>query len=239
MISNAYYECVKHFERKIVEYANNIFKTYGKELVLRLEEYNLLQNKHNCIESSTAIGFVLEEFIVSKLEMYTHCDESSEYVIDRYVGGTTSESYDFYCLSGNIRFMVNVKAEKEDSANNAVAAIGQLYRNYCEENPEQLKSYIMFKILYSIGEGNEDTVERRAKPRNIHIDGIETYALEEIDFSKGHSQDHRRWSENTTSKNNWPLLISPKFRNENRVPDQDVSYSRTFKMIEGIYEGII
>jgi hypothetical protein len=65
------------------EYAFNIFRTYGRELVLRLEEYNLLQNKHNCIESSTAIGFVLEEFIVSKLEMYTHCAEE-EFIIDRF-----------------------------------------------------------------------------------------------------------------------------------------------------------
>jgi hypothetical protein len=73
---NDYYRQILDFQVKLKEYAQNIFRAYGRELVLRLEEYNLLQNRHNCIESSTATGFVLEEFLVSKLEMYTHSDES-------------------------------------------------------------------------------------------------------------------------------------------------------------------
>lgn len=153
MASNLYYEKIKSFENAMLQYASSIFKTYGKELVLRLEEYNLLQNKHNCIESSTAIGFLLEEFIVSKLEMYTHCDSSSEYVIDRFVGATTAESYDFFSESEDIRFMVNVKVERNSGTNDAIAAIGQLYKNYCQEQPERVKSYIVLKVSYSIGEG--------------------------------------------------------------------------------------
>ena len=94
---NQYYKNILEFQKEIRDYADCIFKTYGKELVLRLEEYNLLQNKHNCIESSTAIGFVLEEFVVSKLEMFTHCDDTTKYKIDRFVGVTESESYN--CLS--------------------------------------------------------------------------------------------------------------------------------------------
>lgn len=237
MAINSYYYSIKDFEAKLRQYAMYIFRTYGRELVLRLEEYNLLQNKHNCIESSTAIGFVLEEFIVAKLEMYTHCDDDAEYVIDRFVGGTTSESYDFYSESGRIRFMVNVKAEKSGSANNAVAAISQLYRNYCLESPRKVKSYILFKVLYSIGEGNEDSEERRAKPRNIHIDGVETYCLEEVDFSDGHSQDNRRWSAKTNTAVNGRLMISPKFREDHRLEPEEVSYRRTFMMIQDIYEG--
>lgn len=49
---NQYYKNILDFQNEIHDYVNCIFKTYGKELVLRLEEYNLLQNKHNCIESS-------------------------------------------------------------------------------------------------------------------------------------------------------------------------------------------
>ncbi len=237
MMANAYLESIKDFESKLIEYANCIFKAYGKELVLRLEEYNLLQNKHNCIESSTAIGFIIEEFVVAKLEMFTHCDDSSKYVIERFVGSTSSESYDFFSESGGIRFMVNVKAEKADCKNNGVAAIGQLHRNYCEENPEQQKAYLVFKVIYSIGEGNEDSPERRAKPRNIHIDGLEAYCLEEIDFSVGHRQDHRRWSDSASDKNNGRLQISYKFRMDNRIPPEEVSYSNTFKMIDAMFKG--
>lgn len=237
MAENEYYSSIKDFQSKLQDYAIHIFKTYGKALVLRLEEYNLLQNKHNCIESSTAIGFILEEFIVAKFEMCTHCDDESEYVIDRFVGATTSESYDFYCEKNGIRFMVNVKAEKSGSANNAVAAISQLHRNYCEEYPEQRKSYILLKILYSIGEENEDCVGRRALPRHIHIDGLESYCLEEIDFTKGHKQDNRRWSDKANTAVNGRLMISPKFRETHMVAPELVSYESTFNMINRIYDG--
>lgn len=237
MSSNSYYEKIKSFENALLQYASSIFKTYGKELVLRLEEYNLLQNKHNCIESSTAIGFLLEEFIVSKLEMYTHCDSSSEYVIDRFVSATTGESYDFYSESEDIRFIVNVKVERAGGTNDAIAAIGQLYKNYCLEQPERVKSYIVLKVSYSIGEGCEDSVEQRAKPRNIKIGDIWAYCLEEVDFSKGHKQDNRRWSANASSGNNGRLIVSTKFRQDNKVPDEEVSYEKTFGMIESIFTG--
>lgn len=239
-MTNEYYKKSVHFQEKLKEYASNIFKTYGKELVLRLEEYNLLQNKHNCIETSTAIGFVIEEFIVSKLEMYTHCDEESEYIIDRYSTGTTSESYDCYSIKDDLKFMVNIKAEKNKSANDAIAAIGQLHRNYCEEEPTQQKSYIIFKVKYSIKEAEEETEFRRAKPRCIYINGLETYNLETVDFSDGYRQDNRSWSANTegkSTKNNGRLQISNKFREDHIVAEEEVSYEKTYDMLDNIFNG--
>lgn len=233
---NKYYENILDFQQHIKDYANCIFKTYGKELVLRLEEYNLLQNKHNCIESSTAIGFVLEEFIVSKLEMFTHCDDSTKYKIDRFIGATASESFDCFSIDKNgCKFMVNVKAEKKGAANNAIAAIGQLHRNYCLDQPKQTKSFILFKVLYSIGEATEDSEFKRAKPRHIHIDGLDSYCLEEVDFSEEHHQDNRSWSKNKTStKNNGRLQISSVFRKEHKVPEEKISYKNTFEMLDNL-----
>lgn len=235
---NKYYKNILDFQEQIKNYANCIFKTYGKELVLRLEEYNLLQNKHNCIESSTAIGFVLEEFIVSKLEMFTHCDDSTKYKIDRFVGATASESFDCFSISkSGCKFMVNVKAEKTGSANNAIAAIGQLHRNYCLEEPKQEKSFILFKVLYSIGEATEDNEHKRAKPRHIHIDALDSYCLEEVDLSKGHQQDNRSWSANSDSKNtknNGRLMISSAFRKAHAVKESKISYKNTFNMLNNL-----
>lgn len=125
---NTFYLRTLDFQEKVKDYAANVFRTYGRELVLPLEDYNLLQNKHNCFESSTAIGFVLEEFLVSKLEMYTHC-ATSEFVINRFVGATSSESFDCYSIKDGTKFMVNVKAEKVGQQNNALAEIGQLHSN--------------------------------------------------------------------------------------------------------------
>ena len=70
---NDHFKKLSSFKEAIENYLTQIFQVYGKELELRLEELNLLDNENNCLESSTAFGFVLEEFIVSKLECYTGC----------------------------------------------------------------------------------------------------------------------------------------------------------------------
>ena len=230
---NEYYNRVLDFREELKNYASNIFKTYGRELVLRLEEYNLLQNKHNCIESSTAIGFVLEEFLVSKLEMYTHCDES-KYIIERFSGSTVSESYDCYCYSDNVKYLINVKAEKIGKSNNGIAAIQQLQKNYCLEEPEQVKSFILFKIRYSIKDAYEDSEYRRAKPRHIYINELSSYCLEEVDLSEDHRQDNRRWSITAENRNNGRLVISNRFRIEHKVPEEDISYNNTFNILNNM-----
>lgn len=238
---NQYYQNILDFRKEIVSYIDCIFRTYGKELVLRLEEYNLLQNKHNCIESSTAFGFILEEFIVAKLEMFTHCDDSTKYKIFRFDGPTSSESYDSYSInSDNCKFLINIKAEKKGSSNNGIAAITQLYKNYCLEDPDQKKSFVLFKIMYSIGEAIEESENKRAKPRHIHIDGIESFCLEEVDFSKEHQQDNRRWSETESEnskkakKNSGRLMISSKFREEHKVKKSKISYKNTYNMLANL-----
>lgn len=230
---NDYYKRSKRFQEKLIEYTKNIFKSYGKELVLRLEEYNLLQNKNNCIESSTAIGFVLEEFIVSKLEMYTKCDEE-EYRIDRFIGATTTESYDCFSRTEKTKYMVNVKAEKNGKMNNAIASINQLYKNYCNEDPEVEKNFVVLKVSYSIKDAYEDSEYKRAKPRHLYIEGLESYCIEEIDFSKGHRQDNRSWSQTKTNKNNGRLIISPSFRMQHLLPENEISYQNTCRMLNNI-----
>lgn len=235
---NTYYQKTLDFQEKLQQYAWNIFKSYGRELVMRLEEYNLLQNKHNCIESSTAIGFVLEEFLVSKLEMYTHCGDE-EYIIDRFIGSTASESFDCYSIKNGMKLMVNVKAEKNGQANNALAAIGQLHRNYCLEEPNQEKSFVLFKVKYSIQDAYEDSEFRRAKPRCLYINELGSYCLEEVDFSKEHKQDNRSWSvatEGKNNKNNGRLQISSAFRESHKVPVDKISYQNTFKMLNDLVE---
>ena len=234
---NEYYDNILDFQDKLKLYAQNIFRAYGRELVLRLEEYNLLQNIHNCIESSTAIGFVLEEFLVSKLEMYTHSDES-EYVIDRFVGATASESFDCYSIKNGIKFMVNVKSEKGSATNNAIAAITQLHRNYCEEEPEQTKAFIVLKVKYSVKDAYEDSEIRRAKPRHLYIDSLESFSLEELNFSDGHNQDNRSWSvqtEGRSQRNSGRLMASQNWRENHKLPTDLISYERTFQMINNMF----
>lgn len=225
---NAYYEKIKFVKTKIVSYLNEIFKVYGNELLLRLEEYNLLQNKNNCIESSTATGFIMEEFIVSKLETYSQNHNNvNDIRIERIENhGTQTTSYDCCVNYQNVLFMINVKVDKGN--NNAISAINILHNDYVTKKPEQEKSFLILKTKYAFGESE------RTKERKIIVQGISIYALEEIDFSLGHRQDHRNWSEefNPTSGR---LQVSKRFLEANKLQENEISYNKTKQFIEIMY----
>ncbi len=220
--------------------ATNIFNVYGNELILRLEEYNLLTHPNNCLESSTAPGFIIEEFLSSKLEIFTNARaqnnlttpaKQNNFIIQRAIGAT-SFSYDCFCNYGDTLFMINIKAEKSGSNNNAVAAINRLYTDYCCNEPKQEKAFLVLKIHYSYGSSaNKPT---GSNGRCILIDKIESYFLEEIDFSVGHKQDHRNWSINN-NLNSGRLQITRKTLKENRLNFNDISYGKTFDFIKNIF----
>lgn len=225
---NTYYEKIKFIKSKLSLYLTEIFKVYGNELLLRVEEYNLLQNPYNCIESSTATGFIMEEFIVSKLETYSQTHNNIDNIrIERIPNNRTqTASYDCFVNYQNVFFMINVKVNKGN--NNAVSAINILHNDYVNKNPNQEKSFIVLRTNYSFGESP------KTNERKILIKGIDIYSLEEVDFTFGHKQDHRNWSEifNPVSGR---LQISNKFRKTNILNENDISYNKTKQFIEKIY----
>lgn len=234
-----YYEKIKTFQELLKEFSQNIFRTYGRELVLRLEEYNLLEHKGNAIESSTAFGFIIEEFLVAKLHMYTHSFES-EVEINRLEDAKAKVSYDCFSIFRGVRFLINIKTEKRYGQNNGIAAINQLYNNYCSTNPELEKAFVILKVQYSVRESNEGDILHKGKPRHIYIDGIDIYNLEEIDFDQGYTQDHRSWSaitsEKGTQKQSGRLQITSKDRQTKLLAPERVSYQSTFRMIEAMFQ---
>lgn len=226
---NTYYEKIKFVKEKVVSYLNEIFKVYGNELLLRLEEYNLLQNKNNCIESSTATGFIMEEFIVSKLETYTQSHNNKDDIRIKRIEshGTQTTSYDCCVKYKNVFFMINVKVDKGN--NNAVSAINILHNDYVLTNPNQEKSFLVLKTRYTFGESP------KTKERKILVQGIGVYALEEVDFSIGHKQDHRNWSEQFNPASG-RLQITKKFMEQNKVKEDEISYNKTKQFIEKMYK---
>lgn len=230
-MANIYYDTIKAFQRKLTDYTKQILKVYGYELQLMLEDYNLLTSVHNCLESSTAFGYIIEEFLVSKLEIYTKSHKlPNNYVVNRTKGSTNTLSYDcFSMLNNGIKALVNIKAEK--NANNGIAAINKLYIDYVETDPKQQKCYLVFKVHYCIKMSTNGQ-------RKIFIDenNIESYFLEEIDFSQGHSQDYRNWTKDSSNPNSGRLEITPKFRCEHPISEDEVSYNKTKNQIDSIYK---
>ena len=230
---NAYYDTLKAVKARIEHYLTEIFKVYGNELLLRLEDYNLLTNVNNCIETSTATGFIMEEFISSKLEIYTknHGGKSEIKIERNSQNATVNSSYDCSALFDKIFFMVNIKIQKEGSNNNAVAAINILHDEYVVQNPSQEKAYMLLKVFYDFGQSKFD------ENRKILIKKIESYFLEEIDFSSGHRQDFRNWSANFNA-NSGRLQLSQSWRKAHLLAENEISYHKTRQFIDDIFRGL-
>lgn len=228
-MTNEYFVNISYVKKKLEEYLSTIFKVYGNELVLKLEDYNLLQSEHNCIESSTATGFIMEEFITSKLEIYTsNHNETNEIKVHKISNSTVNSSYDCYVEYKNIFFMINIKVEKSRSNNNGVSAINILHYDYVECNADKDKAYLVLKTNYCFNKSSKDG------ERKIFIDKIYGYFLEQIDFSKGYQQDNRNWSSNFNG-NSGRLQITQTILKNNQLKEKDISYERTKEFIHKIY----
>ncbi len=228
---NQYCDKLNYIKSEIVKYLTDIFKVYGNELLLRLEEYNLLKSENNCIESSTATGFILEEFITSKLEIYTkHHSDKGQIKIHKLVGSTVATSYDCYAEYQGVYVMINVKVQKNTSSNDAISAINLLYNDYVKN--DKIKAYLVLKTYYSFGNSAKDN------ERKILINNVDGYFLEQIDFSNGHKQDHRNWSDNFNG-NSGRLKITKSILQNNQLKYEDISYDKTKSFIEEIYNSNI
>ncbi len=220
-----YYKKLRYIQNKIHEYTTTILKVYGNELLLLLEDYNLLQNPHNCIESSTAPGFILEEFIISKLEVFTqNHDGENEIIIKRNETSTVASSYDCYIDFKDIKILINHKAEKEGSTNAGVAAINKLHKDYVLSNPQQEKAFLVLKLGYRY------IISERDNQRKFFISKVNSFFLEEIDFSEGHKQDYRNWSKEFKSSSG-RLMIDESFKNQHHIEDKKMSYHNTKQFI--------
>lgn len=219
-IMNAYYLHIQDFKELLVDYVDNLFSAYDHELELTLANYNVLSRKDNNIESSTAIGYILEEFLITKLKSFTEHKKTRKFLV--YPAESPHLSYDCYADYEGIRFLINIKTAKGE--NNAVAAINKLYQDYCSD--DTLKSFVILKIYY--------TFVNEGRNRKIKISDYAPICIEEIDFSEGHQQDHRSWS-SIKSQNSGRLQISNAFREIHAMPIEKISFQATKSQISNIF----
>ena len=225
-MENKYWEKSLEFQEEITSYISEILRVYGNELLLRIEELNLLSAKNNCISSSTAIGYCVEEFLVSKLETYTNSTPKTKFRIQRDNTSTQNKSYDCYSEQGNDLYLVNLKVNKKN--NNAVAAIDRLYKDYVEFNGEIQKHFLIFKLHYEVGQG------KITNQQKILIKKLHSFFLEEIDFSFGHKQDSRNWSREF-NPNSGRLQITDTILKNNHLDAKEISYEKTWHFINDIF----
>ena len=221
-----YYEKLNYIKNEIINYTNEIFKVYGNELLLKLEDYNLLSDQNNCIQSSTVPGFIIAEFIVSKLIIYTQNHNEDKMIIKRPKKSTVDSSYDCCSNFMGIRVLINIKSEK--TSNSAISSINKLYNDYVVCDTDVEKAYLVLKINYSFKQSYRDSQNK------IFIENTIAFFIEEIDFSNGHKQDHRNWSENL-NLNSGGLQVSKAYFENNKTKKENISYENTKEQLKNIF----
>lgn len=151
-------------------------------------------------------------------------DGEKEIIVKRSDGATTANSYDFYVDFKNIRILINHKAEKEGGENAGIAAINKLYSDYVLCDPKREKAFLVLKLKYKY------IISKKDNQRKFFIFDINSFFLEELDFSKGHKQDFRNWSKEFKSSSG-RLVVDENFKKQHHISDEEMSYAKTKQFI--------
>lgn len=163
---------------------NLIFEKTNNLIKLKFGGVNLFKLPHNAVQSSTAIGFLLEEYVFNKLNKL-----NKKYVRDRYKN--VNSSYDFMIVNPDVDIYVNVKTEQTN--NNSISSLNLLTKDYVD-NITKPKLYLLLKIKYQF------------EKNHIKINNIETFYLEQL-LKSEIATDNRRWG---TNKINSGRIVYPK-----------------------------
>lgn len=128
----------------------------------------------SAVNTSTAIGFLVEEFIVKQLPEWFSSGS----------GATGNSAFDFfYSDDSKIKLMVNLKVEKNTSNNKGVVAANILRAEYLADS--RPKIYLIVKSKYHLD----------AATSSLRFDGLESVILESFITRPGAlKSDNRNWS---------------------------------------------
>lgn len=163
-----------NFQKLVNDLINNIWLKHKSEIHMKVNEVEFCK-KGSAVNSSTAIGFIVEEFLVQQLPdgMFSTPTES-----------TVQSLYDLkYKEDSKIELLVNLKVEKSGSVNSGVCAANKLVEYYGRNKKPKL--YLVLKSKYSIDETNS----------KIIFEGTDSFYLESFITKKEFIRsDSRNWS---------------------------------------------
>ena len=134
----------KLFQELVNQNVKEILEKHSYTLSIEINKIKLA-TKGSALNSSTAYGYILEEFIVKQLPSYYGLP----------VENTNNSAYDFMLKCDDvIDFYVNLKVEKD--SNRAVCAAKKLVNLYNSNNKPKL--YLILKLAYNIDEDNSDLI---------------------------------------------------------------------------------
>nr|VZR98513.1 hypothetical protein MF5295_00810 [Mycoplasma feriruminatoris] len=223
---NNYYKIAIKLQKLLSEVIQEIFSYKNNELEIKVEDLNILQRENNSVSSSSAIGFLVEEYLIINLLNYFNSSKNDKQIIMNINKVTNKNSYDFSIKYKEHLFYVNLKSNKTN--NRTIAAIQKLYDDYVSYTEQTPLHFLVFKINYHIGLSTDN------QNIKIIIDNTQSYFLEEINFDQWH-QDKRSWSENL-NLNSGRLIVSDRFLKDNLLEIDQISYEKTKDQLAKIYK---
>ena len=162
------------FQQMIEEKILDIWNKNNKKIDMFLSNIPLC-GEGSAVNSSTAIGYLMEEFLVQQLSK-NHFSKPNE--------KANTSAFDFSFRNEKIHLVVNLKAQKVPGGNNdGVCAGGKLLTFYTQDKKPKL--YLVLKSKYSIDTENS----------KVDFLGLESRYLESwITYGKVKA-DRRGWSE--------------------------------------------
>jgi hypothetical protein len=166
-----YQEIAKYFQILVDETIRCIWNFHNSSILFEMNQVKLAL-AGSSINSSTAIGYIVEEFIVRQLPNFFQKAQTS----------TNNSVFDFkYGEDKVLDLVVNLKAEKKGSSNKGICAGSILKEFYIANNKPKL--YLIAKTKYEIDEKNS----------RLEIIGNNSIFLES--FIMGNvNADKRNWS---------------------------------------------
>jgi hypothetical protein len=169
-----YREVAWLFQKLVLTSIEDILKKHNNVLNLSINDIQI-GSTGSVVNTSTAYGFIIEEFIVKQLPDFFIRSSLS----------TNNSAEDFmYENSEKIELLVNIKVEKIGSVNDGIVAANILKKRYLGNSKPKL--YLILKIHYSI-----DEVNSILKFNNLSSLYLESF----ISGNNNIKADKRNWSE--------------------------------------------
>ncbi len=170
-----YQKIANLFQRLVVKDIQNIWLKHKKKIDMRLNKIPICL-EGSAVNSSTAFGFIIEEFLVQQLSKKDY---------DKPTESTIASLYDFkFKIDEKIELMVNLKVERSGGTNSGVCA-GNILKNYYSKDSKP-KLYLVVKSEYDIND----------KKSQVNFQGLSSVYLESFITKEGLlKSDSRNWSD--------------------------------------------
>lgn len=213
---DSYRMIATYYQMLVEEVIESIWENHNNKINMELNNIKICLGG-SAVNTSTAIGYMVEEFLVRQFPTF----------LKRSLSSTINSPEDaLYENDQKIELMINLKVEKNTSSNNGIVAANILQQRYLSNTKPKL--YLVLKSKYHLDEINS----------TLLFNGLESYYLESfINDPTCLNADSRNWSQEfniLSGRIQCPSKEKLKEKSIETIPP----YSEIHKFMKGLAENL-